>query len=75
MSRDVKGNTPLKSQVGGDHYKHMKIQWVEFVHANNMPAIEAMVLKYLLRWRQKNGIEDLRKAKHYLEMLIELETK
>ena len=73
--KDVSGKTALRSQVGGDHYKNHKIQWVEFVHANNMPAMEAMVLKYLLRWRQKNGIEDLRKAIHYIEMLIELETK
>lgn len=75
MGNDVVENTALRSQVGGDHYKNHKIQWVEFVHANNMPAIEAMVLKYLLRWRQKNGIEDLRKAIHYIEMLIELEEK
>jgi hypothetical protein len=53
----------------------MKIQWVEFVHANNIPVIEAMAMKYLCRWREKNGIEDLEKAKHYIELLIELETK
>lgn len=75
MSKDVRGKTALASQVGGNHYKDDKIQWVEFVHTNQMPAIEAMILKYLMRWRKKNGVEDLQKAKHYLEMLIELETK
>lgn len=75
MTDDVKGKTALDSQIGGDHYKGDKIQWVEFVHANRMPAIEAMALKYLMRWRKKGGVQDLRKAKHYIELLIELELK
>lgn len=75
MSNDVHGKTALSSQVGGDHYKHDKIQWVEFVHANKLPAIEAIAIKYLMRWRKKNGIEDLRKAIHYIQLLIELEEK
>lgn len=67
--------TALERQVGGNHYKDDKIQWVEFVYANKIPAIEGMAIKYLLRWRKKNGIEDLQKAIHYIEMLIELEQK
>ena len=66
---------PLATQVGGDHYVHMAIQPVEFIHANNIPFIEGNVIKYVTRWRQKNGLKDLEKAKHYLELLIELESR
>lgn len=72
---DVQGDTALQSQVGGNHYKDMKIQWVEFVHANQIPAIEGAIIKYICRWRKKNGVQDLLKAKHYIDMLIELENK
>lgn len=65
----------LETQVGGGHYKDMAIQPVEFVHANSLPYIEGSVIKYVCRWRKKNGIEDLKKALHFIELLIELETK
>lgn len=65
----------LDAQVGGDHYKKLKIQPIEFIHANNIPFIESNVIKYVTRWRDKNGVKDLEKAKHYLELLIELETR
>ena len=64
----------LDVQVGGGHYKDMAIQPVEYIHANNIPFIEGCVIKYVSRWRQKNGVEDLAKAKHFLELLIDLET-
>ena len=60
-------------QIGGSHYKENKIQPIEFIHANNIPFIEANVIKYITRHKFKNGAEDLRKAIHYIEMLIELE--
>jgi hypothetical protein len=60
-------------QVDGDHYKQMKIQPVEFIHANGIPSVEGTVIKYVSRWRSKNGVADLKKAKHYIELLIELE--
>lgn len=63
----------LTEQVGGSHYKDYRIQPVQFFHENNVPFIEASVCKYVLRWRNKNGIEDLKKARHYLDMLIEME--
>lgn len=63
----------LQVQEGGSHYKDMKIQPIQFIHANKIPFLEANVIKYISRWKQKNGIEDLKKAKHYIEMLIELE--
>lgn len=65
----------LEVQVGGDHYKAMAIQPVEFIHANSIPYFEGNVIKYVCRWRSKNGLDDLKKAKHYLELLIELEAR
>ena len=64
---------PLDVQVDGNHYKQMKIQPVEYIHANGIPYLEGNVIKYISRWRNKNGIADLEKAKHYIELLIELE--
>ncbi|MCW1937533.1 DUF3310 domain-containing protein [Pseudomonas sp. MDMC_285] len=46
---------------------------MEYIHANGIGYFEGNVIKYVSRWRKKNGIEDLKKAKHYLELLIELE--
>ena len=66
---------PMDSQIGGDHYKKLKIQPIEYIHANNIPYFEGNVIKYVSRWRSKNGLADLEKAKHYLELLIELETR
>jgi len=65
----------LSVQVGGDHYKGMKIQPVEFIHANQIPYMEGNAIKYLCRWRAKNGVVDLEKAKHYIELLIEMEKR
>lgn len=61
------------TQVGGGHYKDMPIQPVAYIHANGIPFIEGCVIKYVSRWRSKNGIEDLRKARHFIDLLIELE--
>lgn len=63
----------LEAQVAGNHYKNLKIQPVEYIHANNIGFMEGNVIKYVTRWKAKNGIEDLKKAKHHLEMLIQLE--
>ena len=60
-------------QVGGSHYADYAIQPLEFCVKNNIPFLEGNVIKYICRWRKKNGIQDLEKAKHYIEMLIELE--
>ena len=64
----------FKQQVKDTHYLGYSIQPVEFIYRNNIPFIEANVIKYVMRHRDKNGIEDLRKAIHYIEMLIEMET-
>lgn len=66
---------PLDVQVDGSHYKSMRIQPVEFIHANGIPYLEGNVIKYVSRWRSKGGVADLEKAKHYIDLLIELESK
>jgi hypothetical protein len=66
-------NSALDVQVGGGHYKDYAIQPVEFIHKNKIPYIEGCCIKYLCRWREKGGIEDLRKVKHYIDLLIEME--
>ncbi len=68
-------DSALDRQEGGDHYKGLAIQPVEYIHANNLPFCEGSVIKYVTRWRSKNGIKDLEKAKHFIELLIELETR
>ena len=65
----------IHTQVAGSHYKDMPIQPVEFIHANALGYFEGNVVKYISRWRKKGGMDDLRKAKHYVELLIELEIK
>ncbi|QZI92171.1 hypothetical protein PODOV073v1_p0046 [Vibrio phage PS25B.1] len=64
----------LDKQVDGDHYKNQKIQPVEYIHANNLDFFEGNVVKYVTRWRNKNGMADLEKAKHYIELLMQLES-
>jgi len=61
------------TQVGGDHYMGMPIQPWDVIDANSLNYYEGNVLKYLLRHRAKNGVEDLKKARHYLDKLIENE--
>lgn len=65
----------LTRQVAGDHYHRLKIQPVEFITANNLSFLEGCVVKRICRWRNKNGIEDLQKAIHEIQLLIELEGK
>lgn len=65
--------TAIQSQVGGNHYKNMAIQPVKYALANQLGPCEANIVKYVSRWKNKNGIEDLRKARHYIDLLIEHE--
>ena len=67
--------TALNKQVAGNHYKDLPIQPVEYIHANALGYFEGNVVKYISRWRKKNGVADLEKAKHYIELLIELEAR
>jgi hypothetical protein len=60
-------------QVGGGHYKKFAIQPAEFCHVNKIPYLEATAIKYLCRWRDKGGFEDLEKAKHFIDLIMEYE--
>jgi hypothetical protein len=63
----------LDQQPGGNHYKDKAIQPIQYIHANGLGYCEGNVVKYVTRWRDKNGLQDLLKAKHYIDLLIELE--
>lgn len=63
-----------EKQVGGNHYKDLKIQPAEFCYINNIPYLEATAIKYLCRWRKKGGVQDLDKAIHFIELLKEFES-
>jgi hypothetical protein len=71
----ARASRALDIQPGGEHYRHRAIQPVEYIHANALPFIEGCVVKYVTRWRDKGGVQDLEKARHYLDLLIELEGK
>ena len=76
-SRDVHAARPadpaLATQVGGDHYKTMPIQPIEFCHRNGLGACETLAIKYITRHRRKHGREDVAKAIHCLHLLLEME--
>lgn len=63
--------TKFNQQIGGDHYKNMTLQPIEYILKNNLNFCEGNIIKYITRYKDKNGIEDLKKARHYLDMLIE----
>ncbi len=67
-----KGVNPFQTQEGGSHYKDMAIQPLDYIVANNMTFVEGNVVKYVTRWKQKGGVEDLKKARHYLDLLIHI---
>lgn len=64
---------PLDIQVNGNHYKNRGIQPVEYIHANGLGFFEGNVIKYVTRWKDKDGFSDLKKARHYIDLLLELE--
>lgn len=68
----VSGKAPLERQVGGDHYKNLSIQPIEYVMANGMDYCEANIVKYITRHHAKGGAEDVRKVIHYAELLLQL---
>lgn len=61
-------------QIGGAHYKNKSIQPWDYIVQNEIPYLEGNIIKYISRWRDKGGLDDLRKAQHYLSKLIETET-
>ena len=60
------------TQVGGQHYKSKAIQPWDYIASNNLGYLEGNVVKYVSRWKDKGGVEDLKKAQHYLAKLIEV---
>lgn len=69
----VAGTNAFDVQEGGDHYKKLAIQPMQYNLANGIPFAEGNVIKYVTRWRDKGGVQDLKKARHVLNMLIEFE--
>ncbi len=65
-------DTPLDKQVGGQHYKHFAIQPVEYIYRNNLGYLEGNVVKYVSRYKEKGGKEDLLKARHYIDLLLQM---
>jgi len=63
------------NQVGGTHYTNKAIQPWDYIVSNELGYLEGNVVKYVSRWKDKGGIEDLRKARHYLDKLIEVNLK
>ncbi len=64
-------SNPYDKQVGGNHYQNMKIQPAEFINKNKLPFAEGNAIKYICRHINKGGEQDLEKAKHYIDMIIE----
>jgi hypothetical protein len=69
---DVAREYATETQVGGGHYKDYVIQPVDFITANNVPFLEGCVIKRMMRHKNKNGVEDLNKAIHEIELIKEL---
>ena len=66
----------LDKQVGGDHYSKLAIQPVEYINANHLTYLQGNVIKYVTRYKDKgSALQDLQKARHYIDMLIEMEDK
>lgn len=66
---------PLDTQVGGNHYSKLAIQPMEYSMKNHLDACQHSIIKYVTRFRDKGGIEELRKARHVIDMLIKFETE
>lgn len=62
-------------QVSGTHYKNKTVQPWDYIASNGLGYFEGNIVKYVSRWRDKGGVDDLRKARHYLDKLIELNIK
>ena len=62
-------------QIGGGHYKTKNIQPWDAIIDWGLGFLDGNAVKYLARWRQKGGVEDLKKARHYIDKLLETEEK
>ena len=73
MGLDKSGMSASDTQVGGSHYRDFDIQPREFIHRNRLGFLEGNVVKYVCRHKAKHGKQDIEKAIHYLQLLIEWE--
>ena len=64
-----------QKQVGGSHYTKCKIEPWDFTVANELDYFQGSIIKYVTRWRDKGGIEELKKAQHFLEKYIDVNSK
>ena len=65
--------TALQKQVGGSQYADMTIQPIEFITANGLDFLQGNIIKYVCRHKKKNGADDIKKAMHYCELLLQME--
>ena len=72
MGEEEKEKSALDEQVGGDHYKKLDMQPIELIRDINANFFQGNVIKYITKYKDKNGIKDLEKAKHYLELMKHL---
>ena len=75
MTEFVQALTANDVQVAGTHYKGKAIQPWDYIVGNNLGYLEGNIVKYVSRWKDKGGVDDLRKARHYLDKLIETQEK
>jgi hypothetical protein len=68
-------STANSHQIAGDHYASKQVQPWDYIIANNLGYLEGNIVKYVSRWREKGGVDDLRKARHYIDKLIEVANK
>ena len=73
MASEPVRKPPLSTQIGGDHYTKLAIQPMQYSMENKLDPLQHTIIKYVTRFRDKAGIEDLEKAKHCIDMLIEFE--
>lgn len=70
----MKSNNANDRQEGGEHYKNKVMQPWDYIVANNLGYLEGRIITYITRYREKGGILDLKKAQHFLQKLMEVET-
>ena len=70
---ELETKNPLDEQVGGDHYSKLAIQPAVYAQHNKLSYLQGNIIKYVTRYKDKGGLEDLYKAIHSIKLLIELE--
>jgi len=71
---DERNKSAFDTQEGGDHYKTMALQPLQYILTNDLPYVEGRVTEYMARWRNKGGLMDLKKARHLIDLAIEFHT-